>query len=399
MGRKRSKRERALAAARRVLALVLAGAAIWLLWMTADLRAAGDALADLGENARLAAGLLTAELGRTAEGGPLAGMPGWERLVVGQSALLCLAATAAEEPEGVQPTPIPAPTSAPTPAPAQPTPEPDPEDLAEVRTTSAPTDIIEQTLVGSDSSAYVSADGVYVRNYTKYPVDLANLPAPALDLPEDGPQILLIHTHTTEAYTMDGTDIYEESGTARTTDNYYNTVRVGEEMAKVFRQAGFSVVHDTQLYDYPEYNGAYTRSGASVEQWLEKYPTIRVVLDVHRDALVAEDGTIYKTTAEVDGEKVAQCMIVVGTDAGGQDHVDWRENLALAVEVQHRLNEDCPTFARPMVLRTSRFNQQLSPGSLLVEVGTHGNTLQEALAAARIFAGGMAEVLEEMWGE
>lgn len=387
MGRKRSGSGRG-AVARRAVALFLAGAAIWLLWMTADLGAAGDALADLGENARLAAGLLAAELGRTAGDGPLAGMSGWERLAVGQSALLCLAAAAPEEPEAVPP------VSAGSPAPARP--EPDPEDMAEVRTTSAPTDIIEQTLVGSDSPAYVNSDGVYVRNYTKYSVDLAALPAPALAVPEEGPQILLIHTHTTEAYTMDGTDIYEESGTARTTDNYYNTVRVGEEMARVFRQAGFSVVHDTQLYDYPEYNGAYTRSGASVEQWLEKYPSIRVVLDVHRDALVAEDGTIYKTTAEVDGEKVAQCMLVVGTDAGGQAHADWRENLALAVEVQHRLIEDCPTFARPMVLRTSRFNQQLCPGSLLVEVGTHGNTLREALAATRIFAQGMAEALEGM---
>lgn len=389
MNRRRDGRARRLAAARRVTALALAGAAVWLLWLTADLRAAEEALVGLGENARLAAGLLAAELGRTGGDGPLADLSGWERLVVGQSALLWLAAAAPEPSSAASPAPEPSPPPA--------SPDPDPEDSAEVRTTTAPSSIVEQTLTGSDSSAYVSADGVYLRNYTSYEVDLTTLAAPELTLSDtEEPQILLIHTHTTEAYTMDGADIYVETGTARTTDNYYNTVRVGEEMARVFRQAGFSVVHDTQLYDYPEYNGAYTRSGASVEAWLEKYPSIRVVLDVHRDALVAENGTVYKTTAEADGEKVAQCMLVVGSDAGGQAHAGWRENLALAVQVQHRLNERWPTFARPIVLRSSRFNQQLSPGSLLVEVGAHGNTLQEALSAGRLFAQAMAEVLAEM---
>ena len=87
-------------------------------------------------------------------------------------------------------------------------------------------------------------------------------------------------------------------------------------------------------------------------------------------------------------------MLVVGTDAGGQTHDNWRQNLALAVEVQHQVNADYPTLARPIVVRSSRFNQQLTPGSLLVEVGTHGNTLQEALAAARLFAQSMAEVFQ-----
>lgn len=381
MRKRRSGRGGAGKIVRRTVALFLAGVTGWMLWLTADFSAAGEALKALGDNVRLTAALLTAELGRVAEDGPLAGMTGWERMVLNQSALLAVgkdavAALSAQAGESEMPAP-------------------DPEDTAEVQTTTAPSNIVEQTLTGSDSTAYVSADGVYARNYTDYEVDLTKLePSPVVLRDTEEPQILIIHSHTTEAYAMDGTDIYTESGTARTTDNYYNMVRVGEAMAEVFRAAGFGVVHDTELYDYPAYNGAYTRSGAAIEAWLEQYPTIQIVLDVHRDALEAEDGTVYKTAAEVNGEKVAQCMLVVGTDAGGQTHDNWRQNLALAVEVQHQVNADYPTLARPIVVRSSRFNQQLTPGSLLVEVGTHGNTLQEALAAARLFAQSMAEVFQ-----
>jgi stage II sporulation protein P len=153
-------------------------------------------------------------------------------------------------------------------------------------------------------------------------------------------------------------------------------------------------VHDLGPYDYPNYNGSYSRAGLSIARWLEKYPSIRIVLDVHRDALVAEDGTVYKTATEVNGEKTAQIMLVVGSDAGGQGHSGWRDNLALATAVQSGMNADYPTLARPMILRSSRFNQHLSPGALLVEVGSHGNTLRESLAAARLFAASLSETLK-----
>lgn len=374
-----------IAVARRTIALFLAGAAVWLLWLTADLRAVGRAVEALGANVEVAAALLTAELGEEVRSGGVT-MTGWDRLVLSQSALLrggeeAVAALAVQRME-VE-------STAPQEKAAQ-----DPEDSAEVLTTSAPEDIVEQTLTANSSTQYVSADGVYLYNQTDYEVDLTTLSLPELSLDADGPQILIIHTHTTEAYTADGTDIYTTSGDCRTTDNYYNMVRVGEEVARVLREAGWSVVHDTEQYDYPVYNGAYTRSGAAAEQWLEQYPSIQIILDLHRDALVATDGTVYKTTAEVDGEKVAQVMLVVGTDAGGQTHEHWRDNLALAVAVQSGLNDDWPAVARPMVLRSSRFNQQLVPGALLVEIGSHGNTLQEALAAARLFAASFAETLD-----
>ena len=169
-------------------------------------------------------------------------------------------------------------------------------------------------------------------------------------------------------------------------------------MAHVFRQNGFQVVHDTNLYDYPAYSGAYDRSHAAVEGWLEQYPTIQVILDVHRDALVGTDGSIYKLVSQENGEKVAQVMLVVGTDAGGADHPNWADNLALAIRVQKELVSDYVSLARPIVLRSSSYNQQLSPGSLLVEVGGHGNTLSEALAGARLFAESLSQVLNGLQG-
>ena len=167
-------------------------------------------------------------------------------------------------------------------------------------------------------------------------------------------------------------------------------VRVGEEMAAVFSEMGLKVLHDKTLYDYPQYNGAYTRSKEAVAGYLKEYPTIRVVLDVHRDALIAGDGTVYKTMTTVNGAKTAQVMLVVGT---GEEHPGWAENLTLACKVQKSLDTLYPTLARPMALRTSHYNQQLCPGSLLVEVGSHGNTLQEALAAAREFSRATGAVL------
>ena len=110
-------------------------------------------------------------------------------------------------------------------------------------------------------------------------------------------------------------------------------------------------------------------------------------------SLAGEDGTVYKTAAQLEGEKSAQVMLVMGSNDNGLPHDLWRENLTLAVHLQRQLNEDWPTLARPISLRSGRYNQQLTTGSILVEVGSHGNTLQEALAAARYFAQSAAQVL------
>ena len=213
---------------------------------------------------------------------------------------------------------------------------------------------------------------------------------------EAGPQILITHTHGSEAYTMAGEDQYTETDTARTDDPNYNMIRIGEEMKAVFESMGFSVLHDTTLYDYPSYTGSYTRSLAGIQRYLEQYPTIAIVLDVHRDALIADDGTVYKAVTQVDGESVAQVMLVCGTNDGGLTHPDWQKNLDLAAHIQLRMTAIEPTLARPVNLRSQRFNQHLTTGSLLVEVGTSGNTLQEAIRGARYFARAAGEVYQTL---
>ena len=221
-----------------------------------------------------------------------------------------------------------------------------------------------------------------------------------LTLSKEGPQILIMHTHGTEAYTMADGDDYTPSDTARTTDENYNMIRVGEEIKSVFEEMGLSVIHDTSLYDYPSYTGSYARSLKGIQSYLEEYPTISVVLDIHRDALIGADGTAYKVTDTLeDGETVAQMMLVVGSNDGGLEHPNWEDNLTLAAHIQAAMLALHPGFPRPVNLRSQRFNQHMTSGSLLVEVGTSGNTLQEALAGARKFAQAAGKVYLECMEE
>ena len=370
---------------RRAAALFLATLAVWVLPLCTGAGAA-SALRELGENPWFVAAALQAELGLPSEEGPLAALDGWGRLAVGQSPLLLANGGGAGE-TGQEEEVLDLPAGQPA------------RDLDDItalpETTAAPSDIVAQTLLPTSPEGYDVAGGLYLYNRTSLDVDLAAAAAATvpITLPEEGPQILIIHTHGSEAYTPDGTDVYTPSdNNTRTLDTNYNMVRVGTEMEKVFTEMGLGVVHDTTLYDYPQYNGAYDRSAQAVKAYLEQYPTIRIVLDVHRDALIGEDGTVYKAVTTVDGTSTAQVMLVLGSSEGGE-HPNWMENLTLACKIQNGMNTLYPTLARPMTMRSSRYNQQLCSGSLLVEVGTHGNTLQEALAGARLFARAAGQVL------
>lgn len=208
----------------------------------------------------------------------------------------------------------------------------------------------------------------------------------ALDFDQDGPTVLIVHTHSSEAYTMETGFEYPESDELRTQDSRYSVIRVGEELASILTDAGISVLHDTAPNDYPNYNGAYERMRQTIEDYLAEYPTIQMVLDIHRDAAEDADGNPVALTAEVGGEDCAELMLVVGTDEGGLSHPDWQENLANALKLQALLNRAAPGLCRSLDLRTERFNQHETPGSLLIEIGSTGNTLAEALRSARILA-------------
>lgn len=361
---------------RRSFALFLAAVGVWMLVAGGGF-VVGVAAPD---EAQLVTALLRAELG-SVESDPL---PFWARLAVDQSPLL-----QANPPQTLS-SYAPAVSAEPLPE-AQPV--PDQDDLEETPPAASAADrrIVERTLVPTNAKGYVTGAGLYLYNRAgAEDLDLAASLAQeltfSLDSAEEGPQILIVHTHTTEAYTPDGEDSYIASDYSRTLDQGQNMIRVGNELERVFTELGLNVLHDTTLHDYPQYNGAYDRSGPTVKNYLSQYPTIKLVLDVHRDALMSDDGTVYKTATTIDGVKAAQVMLVVGTNLAGGPHSGWRDNLALAVRLQKAMDSLYPTLARPMTLRKAGYNQGLCPGALLVEVGSHGNTLQEALAGARLFA-------------
>ena len=373
---------------RRGTALFLTTVTVWVLSLTADMGAAAETFRTLAESPAFVSAALRAELGSLPEEEGES-LTFWERLALGQSPTLSagVGRETADAPEAPSPSP----------SAGEPDDPEDPEELPAV--TAAPEDIVGRTLLPVSGDGYDSAQGVYIENRPGLELDVAAMAQAelALDLPEEGPQVLIVHTHGSEAYTPDGTDTYAATGECRTTDTEKSVVRVGDEIAKVLTEMGLTVVHDTALYDYPEYNGAYDRSLAAVENWLAQYPTIQVVLDIHRDALIGADGTVYKPITTINGESCAQVMLVMGSNAL-YDHPDWLGNLTLAVQVQKEMNTLWPTLARPIGLRENRYNQQTAPGAMLVEVGSHGNTLQEALSAARMFARALGAVLLEYKG-
>ena len=236
--------------------------------------------------------------------------------------------------------------------------------------------------------------GLSIKNETSYDIDVSGMLADGsqVRLPDGEPQILIVHTHSSEAYTPAGLDRYEASDTNRTEDKEYNIVRVGDELTALLQQAGLNVIHDREIYDYPSYTGSYERSGAAVQSYLEQYPSIAVVIDMHRDALGA-NGVVYKTMAEESGVCASQVMLLVGTDDSGLTHPNWRSNLSLALYLQNAVSAVHPTLMRPVALVQQRYNQHLTGGSLILEVGSSGNTLQEALAAIRLFADAAAPAL------
>lgn len=245
-------------------------------------------------------------------------------------------------------------------------------------------------------SDYQGTGTVYFKNETDYAIDMTFLlqKDSPVALGEEGVQVLIMHTHGTEAYTQSPGHAYVASGEYRTTDSSANMLRVGQEICDILNDRGISAVHSRTLNDYPAYNGSYNRALKDIQAHIQQYPTIQLVIDVHRDA-IATGNTYYKTAAEVDGQQTAQLMFVTGTDAGGLTHDHWQDNLAFQAQLHDRLNSTYPGIMRPMSIRASRFNQHIRKGSMLVEVGACGNTLEEALAAAQIFANTLADALLE----
>ena len=256
----------------------------------------------------------------------------------------------------------------------------------------APTSDNKEILSRSPKQAADSR--VEISNSTKHPISYENFLSPKPAFLNDKFSVLIVHTHTTESYTPSQSFAYSPTDTDRTTDKNFNMVRVGDEIEKVLTQHGITVYHDTTINDYPSYNGSYNRSASNITNYIKNDPSIKIVLDVHRDAIEGANGEKVKYTSDIDGKQAASIMLVVGSSLSGLTHDNWEENMRFAVQLQRHTASLYPSLCRPINFRSQRFNQQLAPGGIIVEVGTNGNTLDEALLGAHYFAVSLADFIE-----
>ncbi len=240
---------------------------------------------------------------------------------------------------------------------------------------------------------------VRVKNVNKTDINVEKLLKTDLDLTvnKDEPSVLIFHTHTTETYQILDRDFYAQGHLTRSNDKNINMARVGKAITEEIEKAGYKVIHDTEIHD-GTYNTAYAHSRKSVERYLKEYPSIKIVLDIHRDAIERTNGTKIKPTATIDGKKAAQIMIISGCqekDNGVENFPDWKENLVFAVHLQNTLEELFEGITRPLYFSPRKYNMDLTHCSLLVEVGSDANTLEEAVYTGRCLGKAVSEILKE----
>ena len=230
-----------------------------------------------------------------------------------------------------------------------------------------------------------SFGSVQIRNQTSFALTEEMLTP---DVPFDKSNIVVFHTHTSESYTPSEMYQYVPSGNFRTLDTNANVVGVGNELASRLENKGINVVHDSTFHDYPEYNGAYTRSLKTVQEILNS-TSADLVIDLHRDAI--GDST-YAPSVMIGDEKVAQLMFVMGSNEGGLEHPNWLQNLKIAIRIQAKANEMYPGLFRSILLSKYRYNEHLAKGSCIIEVGATGNTMDECVGSMKYLAEVIAAV-------
>lgn len=250
----------------------------------------------------------------------------------------------------------------------------------------------------SSDNANAKYSNVFVRNSSDFSLDIEDVLSQEATLSikdKSKPSVLIFHTHTTESYEMADNGWYSSEYKTRSKSEDRNMIRVGDEIEKQLTAAGFSVIHDRTVHDL-QYNGAYSRSRVTVEKILKQYPTIQVVLDVHRDAIYQQDGTRIKPTCKINNKKCAQVMIITGCQGGDvEDFPRWEENLVFALKLQKQAQTDYEGLMRPVMFCNRKYNMDLTPCSLLLEFGSDSNTLEEAMYSGYLLGDSLAALLEE----
>lgn len=239
------------------------------------------------------------------------------------------------------------------------------------------TQIVTQNPISESFNSEIN--GVKIKNETSF--DISNIMETALEINKNN--ILIFHTHTCESYTPSEKYQYQQTGNFRTTDLNYTVARVGDELSNYLLGFGFNVYHDKTYHDYPAYSGSYNRSLTTVQNALKTNPS-DIIIDLHRDAI----GSIsnYDPSVKIGEDVAAQVMFVIGTNGGGLNHPNWKQNLKFAIEVQQKANEMYPGLFKPIILRNSRYNQHLGKAACIIEVGATGNTLDQCLNSMKYLA-------------
>ena len=259
------------------------------------------------------------------------------------------------------------------------------ENQLEEAKTGVKTEVIATNVPEKYTTEY---NGVKIRNETDNIKLTKEMLKPDVNI--NTKNILIYHTHTCESYTKTKKYTYKSSGNFRTTDINYSVARVGTELTKYLKHYGYNVIHDTTLYDYPSYSESYDRSLKGVAKLLEENKNTDILFDIHRDAI--GDST-YAPTVKIGDEEAAQMMFVIGSNGGGSQHDNWNKNLKFAIKIQEKANEMYPGLFKPIILRDSRYNQQLADGASIIEVGATGNTLEQCLNSMKYLSKVLKETL------
>ena len=261
---------------------------------------------------------------------------------------------------------------------------------------------IKGNIISQYNSPYkapLSYDGVYVKNNTSLKINIKKYLEGKIKFKiekNSQPQVLILHTHATESFMLEDSDVYTEDFKPRSTDNSKNMVAIGNEVANILNNAGIKTVHSKVQHDYPNYTGSYNRAAETINYYLKKYPSIKVILDLHRDS-VSNGNDKVKLVTEINGKKAAQVMLVMGSQSDGVTNFPkWEENFKLAVKLQQNIEKSYPTLARPVYLMPKIYNQNITTGSLLIEFGTDGNTLNEAVYSAKMVGKSIVKTLNEL---
>jgi len=260
--------------------------------------------------------------------------------------------------------------------------------------------VIVKTFGAGEGEKYINLDkGGQVRNQTDIPNQTLIGESRLLPgfVPEKNgePQVLIMHTHTSESYQPNDSGHYDTGYTSRTVDPQKSVVAVGAKIAEGIAKHGYTVIHDGTVHDNPAYNGAYERSAETVKSILARYPSIKIVLDVHRDAIIENDAPVA-AVAQINGSEAAQIMFISAADDGTRGIPDFLKNFRLACLLQSEAESDYPGLTRPVLFQYCGYNQELSPGSLLVEIGSHGNTLEQACYAGELLGDSIGAAMERL---